>query len=144
MTAYLAIEDALEVVDRYGFHVRDVGLLASALATPATIVIVAEAYPEMAVKAAAFLEPIARFHPFIDGNRRTARTLVVLLPGIDGHRHGFTTYEGGDGFRTSAGGSSTCCDWLLTVPRSGFCYRTGCGLHIFMSRGLGDDMMKPL
>jgi death on curing protein len=96
VTAYLAIEDALEVVDRYGFHVRDVGLLAPALATPATIVIVAEAYPELAVKAAALLESIARFHPFIDGNRRTARTLVVLLPGIDGHRHGFTTHEGFD------------------------------------------------
>jgi hypothetical protein len=26
--AYLDIEDALQVVDRYGFHIRDVGLLA--------------------------------------------------------------------------------------------------------------------
>lgn len=29
------LEDALQVVDRYGFHVRDIGLLASALARPA-------------------------------------------------------------------------------------------------------------
>lgn len=33
---YLEVEDALQVVDRYGFHVRDVGLLASALARLAT------------------------------------------------------------------------------------------------------------
>lgn len=26
---YLDIEDALQVVDRYGFHIRDVGLLAT-------------------------------------------------------------------------------------------------------------------
>ncbi|WP_461163191.1 hypothetical protein [Arthrobacter sp. R4-81] len=38
MTEYLEIEDALQVVDRYGFHIRDIGLLASALARPATTV----------------------------------------------------------------------------------------------------------
>lgn len=32
MTAYLEIEDALQVVERYGFHIRDIALLASALA----------------------------------------------------------------------------------------------------------------
>lgn len=31
MTQYLDIEDALKVVDGYGFHIRDIGLLASAL-----------------------------------------------------------------------------------------------------------------
>jgi death-on-curing protein len=70
VTAYLDIEDALQVVDRYGFHIRDVGLVA--LARPATTVMSAEAYPDLAVKAAALLEPVARFHPFIDGNKRTA------------------------------------------------------------------------
>ncbi|UVJ41255.1 type II toxin-antitoxin system death-on-curing family toxin [Arthrobacter sp. CJ23] len=67
MTAYLDIEDALQVIDRYGFHIRDVGLLASALARPATTVMGAEAYPELAMKAAALLESVARFHPLIDG-----------------------------------------------------------------------------
>lgn len=96
MTAYLDIEDALQVVDRYGFHVRDVGLLASALARPATTVMGAEAYPELAVKAAALLESVARFHPLIDGNKRTAWTLMVLLLWINGYRHDFTTDEGFD------------------------------------------------
>ena len=85
MTAYLDIEDALQVVDRYGFHIRDVGLLASALARPATTVMGAEAYPELAVKAAALLESVARFHPLIDGNKRTAWTLMVLLLWINGY-----------------------------------------------------------
>ncbi|MCD5342375.1 type II toxin-antitoxin system death-on-curing family toxin [Arthrobacter sp. AK04] len=96
MTAYLDIEDALQVVDRYGFHIRDVGLLASALARPATTVMGAEAYPELAVKAAALLESVARFHPLIDGNKRTAWTLMVLLLWINGYRHDFTTDEGFD------------------------------------------------
>ena len=96
MTAYLDIEDALQVIDQYGFHIRDVGLLASALARPATTVMGAEAYPELAMKAAALLESVARFHPLIDGDKRTAWTLVVLLLWIDGYRHDFTTDEGFD------------------------------------------------
>lgn len=94
MTAYLDIEDALQVVDRYGFHIRDVGLLASALARPATTVMGAEAYPDLALKAAALLESVARFHPLIDGNKRTAWTLMVLLLWVNGYRHDFTTDKG--------------------------------------------------
>ena len=96
MTAYLDIEDALQVVDRYGFHVRDVGLLASALVRPATTVLGAEAYPELVVKAAALLESVARFRPLVDGNKRTAWTLMGLLLWINGYRHDFTTDEGFD------------------------------------------------
>jgi death-on-curing protein len=70
VTSYLDIEDALQVVDRYGFHIRDVGLLASALARPATTVVGAEAYGDLATKAAALLESVARFHPLIDDNKR--------------------------------------------------------------------------
>jgi len=55
-----------------------------------------DAYPELAVKAAALLESVARFHPLIDGNKRTAWTLMVLLLWINGYRHGFTTDEGFD------------------------------------------------
>ncbi|GKV70925.1 type II toxin-antitoxin system death-on-curing family toxin [Pseudarthrobacter sp. NCCP-2145] len=96
MTAYLDIEDALQVVDRYGFHIRDVGLLASALVRPATTVLGAEAYPELVVKAAALLESVVRFRPLVDGNKRTAWTLMVLLLWINGYRHDFNTDEGFD------------------------------------------------
>ena len=91
MTEYLEIEDALQVVDRYGFHFRDIGLLASALARPATTVMGVEAYPQLAAKAAALLESVARFHPLIDGNMRTAWTLMVLMLWINGYRHDFST-----------------------------------------------------
>jgi hypothetical protein len=73
VTKYLDIEDALQVIDRYGFHIRDVGLLASALARPATTVMGAEAYPDLAMKAAALLESVARFHAPIDA--------ISVLPG---------------------------------------------------------------
>jgi death-on-curing protein len=43
VTAYLEIEDALQVVDRFGFHICDIGLLAAALARPATTVLGLEA-----------------------------------------------------------------------------------------------------
>lgn len=74
MNSYLEIGDELQVIDRYGFHIRDIGLLASALARPATTVTGTEAYPQLALKAAALLESVARFHPLIDGNKRTAWT----------------------------------------------------------------------
>ncbi|MEZ2388212.1 type II toxin-antitoxin system death-on-curing family toxin [bacterium RCC_150] len=96
MSSYLEIEDALQVIDRYGFHFRDIGLLASALARPATTVMGTEAYPQLAMKAAALLESVARFHPLIDGNKRTAWTLMVLLLWINGYRHNFNTEEGFD------------------------------------------------
>ena len=96
MSSYLEIEDALQVIDRYGFHIRDIGLLASALARPATTVMGVEAYPQLPMKAAALLESVARFHPLIDGNKRTAWTLMVLMLWINGHRHDFSTDEGFD------------------------------------------------
>ena len=117
MTVYLDIEDALQVVDRYGFHIRDVGLLASALARPATTVMGAEAYPELAVKAAALLESVARFHPLIDGNKRTAWTLMVLLLWINGYRHDFTTDEGFDLVVGVAAGTLDLLDSAAEISR---------------------------
>jgi death-on-curing protein len=96
VTSYLEIEDALQVVERYGFHIRDVGLLASALARPATTVMGVEAYPELPLKAAALPESVARFHPLVDGNKRTAWTLMVLMLWINGYRHDFSTDEAFD------------------------------------------------
>lgn len=117
MTAFLGIEDAVQVVDRYGFHIRDVGLLASALARPTTTVMGVEAYPELGVKAAALLESVARFHPLIDGNRRTAWTLMVLLLWINGYRHGFTTDEGFDLVVGVAAGTVDLVDSAAEISR---------------------------
>lgn len=88
------LEDALQVVGRYGIQIRDIGFLASALARPATTVMGTGPYPQLAMKAAALLESVARFHSLIDGNRRTAWTLMVLMLWINGYRHDFTVDEG--------------------------------------------------
>ncbi len=87
MTRHLTLDDALQVLARYGFHVRDAGLLASALARPATTVFGADAYPTLELKAAALLESLARNHALVDGNKRMAWTLMVLLLWINGYRH---------------------------------------------------------
>lgn len=89
MTEYLEIEDALQVIDRYGFHIRDIGLLASALARPSTTLMGVEAYPQLALKAETLMESVARFHPLIVGNKRTAWMLMVLMLWINGYRHDF-------------------------------------------------------
>ena len=110
MTAYLEIEDALQVVDRYGFNIRDVGLLASALARPAATVMGAEAYPQLAMKAAALMESVAWFHPLIDGKKPTAWTLMVLMLWINGCRHDFDTDEAFDLVEGVAAGDVTLED----------------------------------
>lgn len=93
MTVYLELDDALIAVRRLGFHLKDPGLLASALARPGTSVGGVDAYPAFEMKAAALLESASRNHALIDGNKRTAWTLVVLFLWINGYRHDFPTDE---------------------------------------------------
>jgi len=61
---------------------RDEGLLASALARPQNFLAYAKPPPDLAALAAAYAFGIARDHPFIDGNKRTAlvaaRTFLLL------------------------------------------------------------------
>ena len=65
---------------------RDEGLLLSALARPQNLLAYDEPPPDLAALAAAYAHGIARNHPFVDGNKRTAlvaaRTLL-LLKGAD-------------------------------------------------------------
>lgn len=59
--------------------VRDVGLLASACARPATTVFGTDAYPSLWEKAAALLHSLAANHPLIDGNKRLAIASAVIF-----------------------------------------------------------------
>ena len=77
MTEYVTLDDALLVAQEFGFHVRDHGLLASALARPATTVFGADAYPSLDRKAAALLESVVKNHPFFDGNKRSGAFLFL-------------------------------------------------------------------
>lgn len=96
MTEYLTLEDALQVVGRFSFHIRDAGLLASAIARPAATLFGDDAYPSLDRKAAALLESLARNHPLSDGNKRTSWTVTVAFLWINGCTHNFTTEEAFD------------------------------------------------
>jgi death-on-curing protein len=62
--------------------IRDEGLLASALAKPKNLLACSKKRPDTADLAAAYAYGIAKSHPFIDGNKRTAfvtcRTFLIL------------------------------------------------------------------
>ena len=77
MITYLDLEDALYVIQRLGFYVKDVGLLDSALARPKTTVFGEDAYPSLSLKAAALAHSIAKNHALVDGNKRTTWALMV-------------------------------------------------------------------
>lgn len=61
---------------------RDEGLLSSALARPQNIFAYGQPPPDLATLAAAYAYGLARNHPFVDGNKRTAliaaRTFLLL------------------------------------------------------------------
>jgi death on curing protein len=65
---------------------RDEGLLLSALARPQNLLAYGEPAPDLASLASAYAYGIARNHPFVDGNKRTAlvaaRTFLILN-GVD-------------------------------------------------------------
>jgi death on curing protein len=65
-----------------GSGVRDAGLLQSALARPEQLMAYGGAEVDLPALAAAYAFGIARNHPFVDGNKRTAyvvcRTFLVL------------------------------------------------------------------
>ncbi|HET9406145.1 MAG TPA: type II toxin-antitoxin system death-on-curing family toxin [Candidatus Sulfotelmatobacter sp.] len=79
----LAIHEA-QLAEHGGISgIRDVGLLASALARPLNL----EAYgenPDAAALAAAYAFGIARNHPFLDGNKRTAFVAMELFLELNG------------------------------------------------------------
>ena len=82
MTEFLEPEQAITVVEHLGLHVRDEGLLFSALARPAASMFGVEAYPDFFEKAAALFSSLAQNHPPFDGNKHLSLSLTfaVLLP----------------------------------------------------------------
>ncbi len=64
--------------------VRDEGRLEAALATPRATFGGTELYPTVAEKAAAYLVGIAKGHPFVDGNKRTAFAAMEVFLRLNG------------------------------------------------------------
>lgn len=89
---YLTAEQVLFIHSRIidetgGAHgVRDIGLLQSAVARPQATFSGGDLYPELISKAAALMESLARNHPFLDGNKRTAISATGLFLAINGIR----------------------------------------------------------
>ena len=88
-TEYLDMDDLLLIAGDAiagDVAVRDVGLLASALARPQTTVFGDDAYPDTHTKAAALLHSLARNHALVDGNKRLAWLASYVFLDINGHR----------------------------------------------------------
>ena len=64
--------------------VRDAGLFESALARPQHLACYGD--PDLAMLAAAYGYGLARNHPFVDGNKRTAFVAIELFLLLNGHR----------------------------------------------------------
>lgn len=69
------------LIDKFGGTkgIRDIGLLESALARPFATFDNTDLYSNVVEKASAILESIAINHPFVDGNKRIAYTLMRLF-----------------------------------------------------------------
>jgi death-on-curing protein len=71
--------------------VRDPGLLASALARPRNVA--AYGAPDAADLASSYAYGIAKNHPFIDGNKRTAWVVARLFLALNGRKLTFSPAE---------------------------------------------------
>jgi death-on-curing protein len=82
---YLDLEDLLDLVRRLTVgRVRDVGLLDAALARPRSSAFGTDAYPSLALKAAALLHSVVRNHALIDGNKRLGWLAAVVFLDLNG------------------------------------------------------------
>lgn len=74
-----------------GEGVRDIGLLESAIARPQNL----SGYgtPDVASLAAAYAYGIARNHPFVDGNKRTAAVVAETFLMLNGYTLGASDAE---------------------------------------------------
>ena len=80
----LAIHDQQLAEHGGGVGVRDRGLLESALAGPAQLAAYGD--PDLFDLAATYAHGIARNHPFVDGNKRTAYVVCMLFLRLHGLR----------------------------------------------------------
>lgn len=82
---YLDLEDLLGLVrDLAAGPVRDVGLLDSGAARPRSSAFGEDAYPTLALKAAALLHSIARNNALVDGNKRLAWLATAVFLDLNG------------------------------------------------------------
>jgi len=89
---WIADQTALDIHDeQLKLHggltgVRDAGLLASALHRPLNLWTYSRNAADLAALAAAYAAGIARNHPFLDGNKRTAAVVCETFLELNGRR----------------------------------------------------------
>ena len=86
MTRFLTLDDVIAIaVQQFGSPppVRDVGLLDSAVARPATTLLGDDAYPDLWTKAAALLQSLVGNHALIDGNKRLGWTATFVFVALN-------------------------------------------------------------
>jgi len=87
LTYYPTVDDAIaahtRLIARFGgsLGLRDRGALESALARPQS-----GYYSDLIQEAAALWESLSQNHPFIDGNKRVAVTLMAAFLKVNGYR----------------------------------------------------------
>lgn len=94
---------------------RDEGLLLSALARPQNLLAYSEETPDISALAAALAFGIARNHPFIDGNKRTALVVARTFLLLNGYNLQATQEEKYTTFLTLAEGNlseAELADWI--------------------------------
>lgn len=90
---YIEPEQALALIQRLGLHVRDEGLLFSALARPSAGMFGVDAYPAFEEKAAALISSVAQNHALVDGNKRISLYLTFIFIELNGFTITFTNDE---------------------------------------------------
>lgn len=87
MIVYLTSNDVLMINERFcgRDQLRDFGLLDAAVMRPQASAFGEDAFPTIHEKAAALLHALARDHPFVTGNKRTAWTATAMFYMVNGH-----------------------------------------------------------
>jgi len=93
VTEYIEAEQAMAVLAHLGLHVRDRGLLFSALARPSASMLGEDAYDSLELKAAALFSSLPQNPPLFDGNKRFAWILTLAFLRLNGHRLVMSTDE---------------------------------------------------
>lgn len=96
VTVFLDPEQAHAIVDRLGLHIRDEGLLHSALARPAAGMFGTDAYATIEEKAAALISSLAQNDALFDGNKRLSLILAFTFIRLNGFTITFTNDEAFD------------------------------------------------
>ena len=119
---YLDLDDLLHIAERalgHTPHVRDYGLLESALARPRATAFGEDAYPDIHHKAAALLHSLATNHALIDGNKRLALAAILAFYGANGLRLTITNDEAYRLVMRVAGGQQSDITQIATLLEQG-------------------------